>query len=74
MNREIQEVFKRKSYQDYLEEYVHFHLDQIIPLILYTWSIANKLQFPKDTQIVALLLFIYSDKNGLLLKKFEQAN
>ncbi|CAM4953543.1 unnamed protein product [Rotaria socialis] len=66
INREIQETLNLKSYQDNPEKYVRSHLDQIIPLILYAWSIANKPQFPKDTQIVALLLVIHSHDKGLL--------
>ncbi|CAF1602271.1 unnamed protein product [Rotaria magnacalcarata] len=66
VNREIQEILNLKSYQDNPEKYVRSHLDQIIPLILYAWSIANKPQFPKDTQIVALLLVIHSHDKGLL--------
>ncbi|CAF4497890.1 unnamed protein product, partial [Rotaria magnacalcarata] len=66
VNREIQEILNLKSYQDNPEKYVRSHLDQIIPLILYAWSIANKPQFPKDTQIVALLLVIHSNDKGLL--------
>ncbi|UJR34430.1 hypothetical protein I4U23_021837 [Adineta vaga] len=39
---------------------------RILPLIFYAWSLANDGQFPKDTQIVALLLFIHSIEKGLL--------
>jgi preprotein translocase subunit SecA len=66
ISQEMQEIFNKKSYQDNPEEYVRSHLDEIIPLILYTWSVANKPQFPKDTQIIALLLFIHSHEKGLL--------
>ncbi|CAF0827800.1 unnamed protein product [Didymodactylos carnosus] len=66
ISREIQEILNKKPYQDNASEYVYSHLDQIISLILYTWSIANYCQFPKDTQIVSLLLFIHSNHNGLL--------
>jgi preprotein translocase subunit SecA len=66
IHREIQELYNQKSYQENPEEYIRLHLDEIVPLILYAWSIANKPQFPKDTQIFALLLFIHSREKGLL--------
>ncbi|CAF5088707.1 unnamed protein product, partial [Rotaria sp. Silwood1] len=66
VNREIQEILNLQSYRENPSEYVRSHLDDIIPLILYAWSVANKPQFPKDTQIVALLLFINSEGRGLL--------
>jgi hypothetical protein len=66
IHREIQELYNQKSYQENPEEYIRLHLDEIVPLILYAWSIANKPQFPKDTKIFALLLFIHSREKGLL--------
>ncbi|CAF1124741.1 unnamed protein product [Didymodactylos carnosus] len=66
ISREIQEILNKKSYQDNAFEYVYSHLDKIIPLNLYTRSIANHPQFPKDTQIVSLLLFVHSNDKGLL--------
>jgi hypothetical protein len=60
------DILNQKSYQVDPEEYLRSHLDIIIPLILYTWSVANNPQFPKDTQIVALLLFIHSGEKDLL--------
>ncbi|CAF1538137.1 unnamed protein product, partial [Rotaria sordida] len=66
INREIQDILNLQSYQENSSEYVRSHLDDIIPLILYAWSVANKPQFPKDTQIIALLLFISSKGKGLL--------
>ncbi|CAF4705807.1 unnamed protein product, partial [Rotaria sp. Silwood2] len=60
ITQEIQEIFNLQSYQDVTEKYVHSHLDQIIPLILYAWLVASEPQFPKDTQIVTLLLFVHS--------------
>ncbi|CAF4457516.1 unnamed protein product [Rotaria magnacalcarata] len=66
INREIQEIYNLQSYQDNPFKCVYSHLHDIIPLLLYTWSIANKTQFPKDSQIVALLLFIRSRGKGLL--------
>ncbi|CAF4137894.1 unnamed protein product, partial [Rotaria sordida] len=64
--REIQNIFNLKTYQENPSAYVYSHLDQIIPLIFYAWSIANKPQFPKDSQIVAFLLFVHSNNKGLL--------
>ncbi|CAF1411613.1 unnamed protein product [Adineta steineri] len=66
ISREVQNILNLSSYQNSPEEYIRSHLNDIIPLILYTWSIANKPQFPKDTQIIALLLFIHSQEKGLL--------
>ncbi|CAF4003954.1 unnamed protein product, partial [Rotaria sp. Silwood1] len=58
--KKIQNIFNLSPYQNNPEEYIRSYLNEIIPLILYTWSIANKPQFPKNNQIIALLLFIYS--------------
>ncbi|CAF4657293.1 unnamed protein product, partial [Rotaria magnacalcarata] len=66
INREIQEIYNLQYYQDNPFKCVYSHLHDIIPLLLYTWSIANKTQFPKNSQIVALLLFIHSRGKGLL--------
>ncbi|CAF3814903.1 unnamed protein product [Rotaria sp. Silwood1] len=63
---EIKNIFHVQSYQDDLEEYVRSHLDQIILLYLYVWSIVNKLQCLKTTQTVALLYFIHSQDKRLL--------
>ncbi|CAF1312704.1 unnamed protein product [Adineta steineri] len=66
IKQEIQNIFNLKDYQDAPSQYVYSHLDEILQLICCAWSIANKPQFPKDTQIVALLLFIHSTDKGLL--------
>ncbi|CAF4936524.1 unnamed protein product, partial [Rotaria socialis] len=66
IGEEIQSIFNLESYQDKPSEYVYSNLEDIVSLLIYSWSVANKTQFPKDTQIVALLLFIHSYKKGLL--------
>ncbi|CAF3237376.1 unnamed protein product [Rotaria sp. Silwood2] len=62
----MQNILNLSSYQNNPEEYIRSHLNDIIPLMLYTWSIANKPQFPKDTQIITLLLFIHCKEKGLI--------
>ena len=57
-------IYNNKEYQSSPEKYVRAHLDQVVPLLLYAWNVANRGQFPKDTQIVALMLFI--EQGGLL--------
>jgi hypothetical protein len=42
ISREIQEIFNLESYQNNPSEYVYSHLNDIVPLLLYSWSIANK--------------------------------
>jgi hypothetical protein len=58
------EIYNNKEYQSSPEKYVRANLDQVVPLLLYAWNVANRGQFPKDTQIVALMLFI--EQGGLL--------
>ncbi|CAF3178380.1 unnamed protein product [Rotaria sp. Silwood2] len=65
-NEKFNKIFNLELYQNNPSDYVHSHVDQIISLLLYAWAIANKPQSPKDTQIVALLLFISSESKGLL--------
>ncbi|CAF4183033.1 unnamed protein product, partial [Rotaria sp. Silwood2] len=63
---EAKEINIRKGDEKSYIKYIRSHLNEITPLILYTWSIANKPQFPNDNQIIALLFFIYSYEKGLI--------
>jgi hypothetical protein len=66
VEKEVSKILNDKDYQQNAENYVHTHLEQVVPLLLYAWYVANKPQFPKDTQIVALLIFVHSRDSGML--------
>jgi hypothetical protein len=52
-------------YQQNAEKYIRARVDTVTALLIYAWNITYG-QKPRDSQIVALYLFIYSQKNGLL--------
>ncbi len=68
--RRIQEVFDCKKYQEDPEKYLRGHLTEVVPVILYAWWVSNEPQFPKHTQVLAFLLSIYCENEGL----FEQVS
>lgn len=61
----VDQLYNNRDYQSGPETYVRAHLDHVVPMLLYAWNVANQRQFPKDTQIVAFLLFVHS-KHSLL--------
>jgi preprotein translocase subunit SecA len=63
---ELMNIYNSKDYQNDPEKYVRTKLNKAIPLLLYAWYVANKPQFPKETQIVALLIFVHSRESGML--------
>ncbi len=63
---EIQNILNKKEYQKDPETYVRDNLKEIVSLLLYAWYACNKPQFPKDAQIVSLLIFIHSRETGML--------
>ena len=67
----IDDIYNNREYQAKPESYVRSHLDQVVPVLVYAWNVANRGQFPKDTQIVALLLFVHSREQGGLLEQVK---
>ncbi len=66
VNSAIQTILNNKDYQNDPAKYVYMNLQKVVPLLLHAWYVANKPQLPRDNQIVALLIFIYSEDSGML--------